>query len=1087
MSEKDIKNYNNDKGNSKKKFKNIKKENYKIIGNYVLLYEIGKGTFSKVEKAFHIITEQEVAVKVLEKDEIEDKIDIERILREIEILKKVIHPNICQLYETYSTVHNFYIMMEHITGGDLFDYISDNNYLSENKSCRLFRQLISVIEYLNELGISHRDIKLENILLDDKHENLKLIDFGLSNYFSESKLLKSSCGSPCYASPEMLSGIPYLGITTDLWSSGIVLYSMLAGSLPFDDQELYELYKQIKLGKFYLPSTLSLEAIDLLKRILNIDPTKRISLDEIKNHKWFKMDEYPLYKGINLKKEKLGYNRKVIDYVMNNYFNNKNNLEPITQNKFIEMVENYCCNKYTATYYLTKKYILEIDDKDSIFKKNELVEKEEAKEKEKEKSEKNINLKFDKKMCKKIIKDIIIIKKDKIKTEIRNKIDIKNNFKNCIIKNDINLEIIRNKNNNKLEENHQTKEKDEKVDKFEDRIEKKRVLLTEFDDESNIKKFNKELFNKKLNSVKGKKHKNERKKNCKKNDIYLSNTKSINSNQNLRDYTEIKQIKFKKDILIKDEELKESIFSKKNNNYIKNNMIKTLSNNSINHISKNNKKTFINSYNNQINSSNYNNYFMYNLNAKHKSPNKANKKNYEINSFLSSSKGNSKVKKYFSSKKKDKKNKNYSFNNNSYNSKNSNTNYDKNKYSLTSYKEKENNYNFYLINNYFKQNEIKNNKKIQNINNNNYGKVQNIIKSDECDSSFNFGQYYLSKFRNFNKLKTIDLPGAYSLRNNTEVDKKKLFRSIIKNYNKIKVNLKEGNNKYKVNYSPKISNNKKNNIIIISNSLSKDYNNNISKSGRKKNDGIKKLKNIIINSDNNKNLLSNISIKKDNLNKNISTNLNSKSKKNKIDYKITNESKCNNNKLPPNQSESVINKNSKNYYAKSKYSKKSPTKNSGNSSKMKIKIDTKNIKQNILNNNNQNIINKNDINNQKQLINSFTTKNVYNKFKELFPIEKGNKTLDIKCHPKTIKNKILLMNKDYLKNKFNSPKEAKELFFFNDNRNNFANDILSNILNNRRDKKYDKMKQNFSSIYNRKKNLGVKTDNNISVEQNDCP
>ena len=191
-------------------------------------------------------------------------------------------------------------------------------------------------------------------MLDDKHENLKLIDFGLSNYFSESKLLKSSCGSPCYASPEMLSGIPYLGITTDLWSSGIVLYSMLAGSLPFDDQELYELYKQIKLGKFYLPSTLSLEAIDLLKRILNIDPTKRISLDEIKNHKWFKMDEYPLYKGINLKKENLGYNRKVIDYVMNNYFNNKNNLEPITQNKFIEMVENYCCNKNTATYYLTK-------------------------------------------------------------------------------------------------------------------------------------------------------------------------------------------------------------------------------------------------------------------------------------------------------------------------------------------------------------------------------------------------------------------------------------------------------------------------------------------------------------------------------------------------------------------------------------------------------------------------------------------------------------------------------------------------------------------------------------------------------------
>ena len=278
-------------------------------------------------------------------------------------------------------------------------------------------------------------------------------------------------------------------------------------------------------------------------------------------------------------------------------------------------------------------------------------------------------------------------------------------------------------------------------------------------------------------------------------------------------------------------------------------------------------------------------------------------------------------------------------------------------------------------------------------------------------------------------------------------------------------------------------------IIIInkSNSLSKEYNNNISNSGRKKNNGIK-LKNItIINSDNNKNILSNISIKKDNSNKNTNTNLQCKSKNNKIDYKIINKSNCNNNKIPSNQSESVINKNSKNYHTKSKYSKKSQSKNSGNSSKMKIKIYTKNIKQNILNNNNQNIINKNDINNQKKLINSFTTKNIYNKFKELFPIEKDNKTFDTKCHPKTIKNKILLMNKDYLNNKFNSPKEAKEFFFSNDNRNNFSNHILSSILNNRRNQKYGKMKQNYSCIYNRKKNLGVKIDNNISVEKNESP
>ena len=414
MSEKD-----NLYGQNKSPKKN-KQEFSKKIGDYVLLGEIGTGTFSKVAKAFHIITDQEVAVKILQKDKIKDNIDIERILREIEILKKVIHPNICQLYETYSTVHNFYLMIEHITGGDLFDYITDNNYLSETLSCKFFRQLISVIEYLNELGISHRDIKPENILLDENHQNIKLIDFGLSNYFSEKKLLKSSCGSPCYASPEMLSGKPYLGITTDLWSAGVVLYSMLVGSLPFDDQELYELYKQIKLGKFYLPSTLSLEAIDLLKRILNVDPKKRIGLEGIKEHKWFQMDGYPLYMGINLNKEKLGYNIEVIDYVMKNYFGKENDFESISKDEYIDMIKEYYCNKYTSTYYLTKKYILKINYIYSIFKKNEQKEEKNLNEK----TEKNMNIKYDKKICKKNPKDNTNILKNNIRICRRKTIQI---------------------------------------------------------------------------------------------------------------------------------------------------------------------------------------------------------------------------------------------------------------------------------------------------------------------------------------------------------------------------------------------------------------------------------------------------------------------------------------------------------------------------------------------------------------------------------------------------------------------------------------------------------------------------------------
>ena len=276
------------------------KEYSKKIGDYILFEQIGQGTFSKVTRAFHIITEQIVAVKILDKQKIEDEIDIERIIREIEILRSISHPNISQMYETYSTVHNFYLMMEYVDGGDLFDYISDNCFLPEQKACFFFRQLISVMEYLSELGISHRDIKPENILLDKDHSNIKVIDFGLSNYCMEHELLHSSCGSPCYASPEMLSGNPYSGITTDLWSAGIVLYSMLVGALPFDDQELHKLYEQIKLGKFYIPSTLSLEAIDLLKRILQVDPKKRITIQELKEHKWFNIETNPMYKGVNI-------------------------------------------------------------------------------------------------------------------------------------------------------------------------------------------------------------------------------------------------------------------------------------------------------------------------------------------------------------------------------------------------------------------------------------------------------------------------------------------------------------------------------------------------------------------------------------------------------------------------------------------------------------------------------------------------------------------------------------------------------------------------------------------------------------------
>ena len=354
-----------------KKEKEDKLEYSKMIGNYILFDQIGMGTFSKVTKAVHILTEQVVAVKILEKEKIEDDIDVERIIREIEILKNINHPNIAQMFETYSTVHNIYLMMEYIEGGDLFDYINKKVYLPEQKACYIFRQLIGVIEYLNTMGISHRDIKPENILLNKDKTNIKVIDFGLSNYCNGKTLLHSSCGSPCYASPEMLSGEPYQGITTDLWSSGIVLYSMLVGSLPFDEQELQKLYEQIKIGKFFLPSTLSLEAIDFLKKILIVDPKKRIGLNEIKNHSWFKMEKNPMYKGINIEIEEFPCNMKAASYVIKHFFKEE---QDINIDSLVDMIKTNACNKYTATYYLTKKYILCIEDKYKINEENNISE-----------------------------------------------------------------------------------------------------------------------------------------------------------------------------------------------------------------------------------------------------------------------------------------------------------------------------------------------------------------------------------------------------------------------------------------------------------------------------------------------------------------------------------------------------------------------------------------------------------------------------------------------------------------------------------------------------------------------------------------
>lgn len=204
-----------------------------------------------------------MAVKILEKEKINDQKDVERITREIKILKKVRHPNVIQLYEIIETEKELFMIMEHANGGELFDYIVRHTRLSEKQAAKLFAELIAGIEYLHKSGVCHRDLKPENLLLD--YDNtLKIVDFGLSNLYERGQTLKTACGSPCYAAPEMIAGKKYHGLQADIWSCGVVFYAMVAGYLPFEDPKTSNLYKKIMAADYSMPKFLSPECKDFI-------------------------------------------------------------------------------------------------------------------------------------------------------------------------------------------------------------------------------------------------------------------------------------------------------------------------------------------------------------------------------------------------------------------------------------------------------------------------------------------------------------------------------------------------------------------------------------------------------------------------------------------------------------------------------------------------------------------------------------------------------------------------------------------------------------------------------------------------------
>ena len=282
-----------------------------------------------------------MAIKILEKEKISDIDDINRIQREISILKEIRHPHIIQLYEILETPTQIYIVTEYVPAGELFDYIVEKDKLREVEVRKFFRQIISAIEYLHFLRIVHRDLKPENLLID-REKNIKMVDFGLSNRYKKGELLETACGSPCYAAPEMIAGKKYKGIGVDIWSSGIVLFAMICGYLPFEDSNTSKLYKKILNGTFDVPEDISLEAKDLIKGILNTDPSKRFTLDQIKNHKWV-TDNSVLTWELPLKRS-LRICGRIVNKMEEYGYKNKNKIEvSLKQNRH---------NKMTVTYYL---------------------------------------------------------------------------------------------------------------------------------------------------------------------------------------------------------------------------------------------------------------------------------------------------------------------------------------------------------------------------------------------------------------------------------------------------------------------------------------------------------------------------------------------------------------------------------------------------------------------------------------------------------------------------------------------------------------------------------------------------------------
>ena len=348
-----------------------------MFADYNVRETLGRGEFAKVKLAYHVFTGQPVAIKIVNKASIKTTRSKKNLRREVDILRKLRHPHIIQLYEVLEDDKILALVMKYAKGGEALDYIAKKGHLEEKECRKLSRQLVSAIDHMHQNGIIHRDLKPENLLLDELG-NIVITDFGLNNYFGmptknggTGALLATRCGSPAYAAPEILLGEPY-GFAVDIWSFGVTLYAMLTGVLPFPSDDFSVLIELIRKNKIKISTPCSPSCKDFVARCLCPNPKERISIDKAMHHPWLNQGSPKLQQSQKLKRR----DWRDLDASVLRYLEETRHMQRAI---VARSVISNACNRFSANYWLQRRKTEY--SKTEKEKKGGVGEKEDAEEK----------------------------------------------------------------------------------------------------------------------------------------------------------------------------------------------------------------------------------------------------------------------------------------------------------------------------------------------------------------------------------------------------------------------------------------------------------------------------------------------------------------------------------------------------------------------------------------------------------------------------------------------------------------------------------------------------------------------------------